>query len=204
MTQRNSREIGGRINTSTAMGCIILLTQGFSCLAAYADVPLRLAQATDASSNAPAEFNVSPQSLTGALNEFAVATGLQVSYPANLAAGLTSPGISGIHTPTEALQILLSGTGLGFRFANSQTITLERHTVSPGGPAAAAPQSQAPPSSNDTTSRAQDDQKPVKVPEIIVKDVKLRDDGTNYVAEERTRPLAPILPCSWSLSLWGW
>lgn len=146
------------------------------------------------------EFDIAPQALTGALNEFAAKTGLQVSYPADLAAGLSSPGLSGTHTPAQALDTLLGGTGLGFRFANDQTVTLERNAPHPPVPLA-QPQSQAtpPPSreSGSQTSAGKTGQKPVKVPEIVVKDVKERDDdATSYVAEASstaTRTDTPLI-----------
>jgi iron complex outermembrane receptor protein len=157
------------------------------------------AQAPDPLS-ARVEFDIAPQPLTGALNEFAAKTGLQVSYPADLAAGLSSPGLSGTRTPMQALEALLAGTGLGFRFANSETVTLERNAPIPPTPLA-QPQSQATPApareSGPETSAAKNGQKPVKVPEIIVKDVREKDDDTkSYVAEEAstaTRTDTPII-----------
>lgn len=74
----------------------------------------------------PLTFNIPSQSLTSALNAFAKVTGLQVSFAAELAAGLTSPGVSGLMTPDEALRRLLSGTGVTYRFTNDRTVTLER------------------------------------------------------------------------------
>lgn len=178
---------------AAAMVFMILMTT----MPAYGDGPIRLAQGTAASQRVTAiEFNIPAQSLTSALNDFAAKTGFQVSYNADLATGLSSPGVVGINTPEEALRTLLSGTGLGFRFANADTVTLERTPVAPVPPAAAPPQSEAPPSSNGATARAQDGQKPVKVPEVVVKDVRERDDANTYVAEEAstaTRTDTPLI-----------
>lgn len=50
--------------------------------------------------------------LETALKQFAAATSTSVSYEPELVRGLRSPGVSGEHSPGEALQILLGGTGL--------------------------------------------------------------------------------------------
>lgn len=44
---------------------------------------------------APVTFDIAAQPLTSALHAFAETTGLQVSYPAELAAGVSSPGVAG-------------------------------------------------------------------------------------------------------------
>jgi iron complex outermembrane receptor protein len=179
-----------------AMMVMILITAAPAFTAAHDDKPLRLAQKTEGSKGATAiDFNIPAQSLTSALNDFAATTGLQVSYNADLAAGLSSPGVVGTHTPEEALTVLLSGTGLGFRFANPGTITLDRGPVAPTLPAA-PPQSHGP-LSNGAVSKTMSGQKPLKVPEIVVKDVKQRDDDAqSYVAEEAstaTRTDTPLI-----------
>jgi iron complex outermembrane receptor protein len=57
---------------------------------------------------------------------FADTTGIQVSYDAARLRGLRSPGVSGTYTSEEALQKLLAGTGLTYRFTTPSTVTLER------------------------------------------------------------------------------
>jgi iron complex outermembrane receptor protein len=162
-------------------------------------------QALDLSTDTPAvQFSIAPQSLTDALHEFAATTGLQVSYEAPLASGLTSPGVSGSRTPKDALKTLLAGTGLQFRFVNSETVTLERGTSLPALPAV-PPGSQAPSPLYEMTAKPKNTDKPVKVPEIVVKEVRERDaDATNYVAEEAstaTRTDTPLIQVPQSIEV---
>jgi len=83
--------------------------------------------------SAPMAFNIPAGPLSTALAAFGDRTGLQVLYPAELARGLATPGVSGTMTPAEALRGLLSGTGLLYRFTNAATVTLERPGATGGG-----------------------------------------------------------------------
>ncbi len=139
----------------------------------------------------PRQFDIPSGSLASALNRFADETSLQLVYDTKLADGRVTAGISGSYTVEQALKSLLEGTGLDYRFANDRTVTLEPANgssldpVPAGGGIAGA-------------AKASDEavQKPVKVPEILVKDVRQRNEDTkSYVAEEAsaaTRTDTPI------------
>ncbi|AEG01285.1 TonB-dependent siderophore receptor [Methylomonas methanica MC09] len=71
-------------------------------------------------------FEIPPQALGGALNAYADAAGVQLSYPAELTSGLKSPGVSGQYTARQALQRLLTGTGVVARTTQNGTVTLEK------------------------------------------------------------------------------
>jgi len=71
-------------------------------------------------------FNIPPQALGSALNAYADAAGVQLSYPAALTGGLKSPGVSGQYTAQQALQKLLTGTGIVSRTTENGTITLQK------------------------------------------------------------------------------
>lgn len=139
-------------------------------------------------------LHIPPQPLDSALKAFAASTNLFLSYEAELTAGRLSSGISGDYTPEEGLRALLSGTGLEHRFANDQTITLVH-----GLPALVPPPARSrEPSTPSSPLQTQGNQsKPVKVPEIVVKDVRERDDdATSYIAEEgstATRTDTPLI-----------
>jgi hypothetical protein len=45
------------------------------------------------------------------------ASGVSVTFPADVVRGITSPGVSGMLTAEHALARLLAGTSLGFRFS---------------------------------------------------------------------------------------
>lgn len=60
----------------------------------------------------PTGFEVAAQPLASALEAYAAATGLQVLYDADLAAGRKSTSVNGVLMPDVALRVLLEGTGL--------------------------------------------------------------------------------------------
>ncbi|MGE8067279.1 TonB-dependent receptor [Pseudomonas sp. NPDC089569] len=70
-------------------------------------------------------FAIAPQPLVSALNAFTAVTGWQVGLPAQLAEGVTSPGVRGSLPPEKALERLLVGTNLGYRKLGSNNIVLE-------------------------------------------------------------------------------
>ncbi|MGQ4274688.1 TonB-dependent receptor domain-containing protein [Terrihabitans sp. B22-R8] len=69
-------------------------------------------------------FSIPAQTLAGALNAFGSAAGVQVIYDASLAVGKRSPGISGRHTPEQALSALVAGTGLSAYFTAARTASI--------------------------------------------------------------------------------
>jgi iron complex outermembrane recepter protein len=71
-------------------------------------------------------FHITPQSLSSALNSYAEAANVQLSYQSAEAAGLSSPGVDGEYTPQQALQKLLKGTAITARQTENGTVTLER------------------------------------------------------------------------------
>jgi iron complex outermembrane receptor protein len=84
-----------------------------------------------AADTAPAkaiQFNIPAQSLSSALTRFSAETRLQVLYEGDVADILQAPALHGAYTPEQALEKLLGGTGLKYRFSNDKTITLEAPT----------------------------------------------------------------------------
>ncbi len=123
------------------------------------------------------QYQIAPQPLNTALRDFALTSGLQVSFPDDVTLGRMSREVAGLYTPEEALSELLAGSGLSFRFTSVDTVTLER-----AGPSilssAAAGKSHIPAAN---ASRAPSSEspvavKPVVVPEIVVKDVHERNE----------------------------
>jgi Secretin and TonB N terminus short domain len=72
----------------------------------------------------PGTYHIPPQSLTGALNDYAEAANVQLSYPAEITTGMKSPGLDGEYTSPQALRKLLAGTGLSVKPTASGAITL--------------------------------------------------------------------------------
>ncbi len=90
--------------------------------------PIGAARAQDAPPGAAATrgFDIPPQSLASALQQFTEQSGVQVGYTAALGTGVQSPGVSGTLAAAEALSRLLTGTGLTYRFTSANAVVLER------------------------------------------------------------------------------
>lgn len=71
-------------------------------------------------------FNIPAQPLTDALNAFIAASDWQVGFPAGLAKDARSSAVHGNYTPQQALQRLLSGSGLSYRLTGINTVALEK------------------------------------------------------------------------------
>jgi iron complex outermembrane receptor protein len=77
------------------------------------------------SANAVA-YNIPAQPLTAALTAVAQRGGLRLAYSAVLSAGRSAPALQGSFTPAQAIERLLAGTGLTYRFTSPNTVTIER------------------------------------------------------------------------------
>ncbi|AEV61301.1 TonB-dependent hemin, ferrichrome receptor [Pseudomonas ogarae] len=74
-------------------------------------------------------FAIARQPLVSALNAFTAVTGWQVGMPAELAAGVASPGVNGSLPPEKALERLLVGTNLSYRKLGDNSIVLEKRSA---------------------------------------------------------------------------
>src|SRR5882724_11382906 len=71
------------------------------------------------------QFNIPRQELTAALSAFAHETGLQIVRFSDAGESkVTANSVVGLYTPTQALDILLAGSGFHYRFVNSHTIAI--------------------------------------------------------------------------------
>ncbi|MEX2303561.1 MAG: TonB-dependent siderophore receptor [Bryobacterales bacterium] len=75
-------------------------------------------------------FDIAPGPLEEVLRAFERATELQVNVPNQAIRTIQSPGVSGTYTNRQALQQLLTDTGVNFRFSDTGSVTLELATVS--------------------------------------------------------------------------
>lgn len=130
-------------------------------------------------------FDIPPQALSSALVTFSETTRLELLVDSRLTQGVQTPGVSGSRTLEDALRTMLVGTGLTYRFVEPRAVTLERD-----GPGVLVPAAVEAPladgekrTPDDNGQTARNSQKPVKVPEILVKDVQERDDTTTYVPD---------------------
>ncbi|ULA62120.1 MAG: Ferrichrome-iron receptor [Nitrospira sp.] len=141
------------------------------------------------------DFNIPAQPLSQALIEFATQAGVSVNADSELLTGRQNQAVIGHYADDTALEQLLNGTGL-----QSSQVGVNTFTILPA-PAPAGPHSLDPASSGAAAAAMAQDHpkppKPVTVPEVVVKDVKERDDDTqSYVAEEAstaTRTETPLI-----------
>lgn len=80
-------------------------------------------------------FNIAPQPLADALEEYGRRAGVQILYKSHLVEGLRSPGVSGAYSKAGALRHLLDGTGLDAHYmdANNLTLALIETKLTDGG-----------------------------------------------------------------------
>jgi iron complex outermembrane receptor protein len=83
-----------------------------------------------------AQFNIAPQPLASALNEFAVQSPWPILYTSQMTGGKTTAGVSGATDPQLALNTLLAGTGLSYR-REGDTFLIVRADADPQGGSAA-------------------------------------------------------------------
>lgn len=72
------------------------------------------------------QFNISSGDMAAALIRFSEATNTELSYPAAMVKDIKSNGLKGDFTAEQALQHLLNGSGLNYRFTADHTVTLEK------------------------------------------------------------------------------
>lgn len=112
-------------------------------------------------------FDIPPGELEEALISFSKHTGIQSLYPSDLVVGRRTQGLQGDYTPEEALQGILVGTGLQYRFSSPGAVTLQPigrfEDLDPA------------------TQADEQSQKPVKVPEVVVKEIREKPTWTTPV-----------------------
>ncbi|HEY2464467.1 MAG TPA: TonB-dependent receptor [Steroidobacteraceae bacterium] len=94
----------------------------------FSSVSLSLADAASASVREPT--HIAPQELGPALKQLAQSRGLQVLYLSNTVRQVRTNGANGDITANEALEQLLSGTGLTYRYLDKNTVTVVPLTTS--------------------------------------------------------------------------
>ena len=114
---------------SHRMGQLSLLTLALLACGA-GSLPALAAEPAQASSPRMGDypFAISQQPLVAAINAFSHVTGWQVGFSAELAEGVSSPGVQGSLAPEAALKRLLQGTGLSYRKISNGNVVLERQT----------------------------------------------------------------------------
>lgn len=81
--------------------------------------------ATEANRGEIFSFELPAQPLDSAVLAFSKQSGIQLVFDATLGGGARANAVEGKYTVREALDRLLAGTGLGWRFLNKRTVTIE-------------------------------------------------------------------------------
>lgn len=115
---------GGRlVSDGKRRGRVFAIT----LLATVATAGIVVSQSAVAQTSASSirEFNISARMLSDALTDFGRQSGMQVNVNADVVRGLSSPGASGRMSSAQALNRLLTGTGLAWRIEDG-FVTLVR------------------------------------------------------------------------------
>ncbi len=98
---------------------------GFAMGTGAPDSPAQASISPQEQASAVLIYQIPPGSMAKALNAVADQNGLQLLYDADVTQRLNSPGLSGAYSAKEALDHLLEGTGLSYRFAsNGRTVSI--------------------------------------------------------------------------------
>lgn len=98
----------------------------------WATVAIPAAHAQDMGARAIVH-RIPGSALGTAISRFGDSAGLQILYPADLVRDKKTNGISGQFTTQQALERLLDGTGLGYRFTDPNTVTITDPAAPTGG-----------------------------------------------------------------------
>ncbi|MFN4309032.1 MAG: TonB-dependent siderophore receptor [Ferrovibrio sp.] len=129
------RCFGGRRLFSLSVSALALAAGlGFTTTAARAQVQ---SPAAPAAAQQRLTFDIPAQDLSRAVLALANRASLQILFDGSRLQSLRSTAVSGSMTPQEALDRLLNGTGMGYRFTGPATVTL--YELPRGGDAAVLP-----------------------------------------------------------------
>jgi outer membrane receptor for ferric coprogen and ferric-rhodotorulic acid len=106
----------------------LTLVMGFAAALAAFPISSAIAQtppATNTQSGDVVTFDLPAQPINSAALAFSKQSGVQLVFGAALGNGVRANAVEGKYTVREALDHLLAGTGLGWRFLNDRTVTIE-------------------------------------------------------------------------------
>lgn len=131
-----------------------LIMNHLSLLSGSALAACIMAVAAPVAAQEARNFNIPASALRDALNLFATQSDQQIFFPGDLVAGRTTPGLTGRHIPSAALDQLLAGSGLVWSQTRPGVIFLRR-----GGPG------------------VQDAEMAIEIEEVIVTGTRLKTSG---------------------------
>jgi len=156
------------------VGVCVIVAVVILCTGAWAQDPSP--RATGIQQSEKALFEIPAQELRSALGAFSEQSGWRLLYMDETVEGLQGNALTGPMSPEAALKALLAGTGVSARISEPRTAVL-------------VSESSASPESGGVSSDLEKSQ-PVKLPEVLVKDVKER----GYAAESQTTATKSDIP----------
>jgi catecholate siderophore receptor len=131
--KRNGRAMGPRywVIATGAMGAIIAFTLGNSraMTVGYVDNASRTVTARKSDASDKYDFNIPAGTLAEVAEAFERQTGIKVSISDSALKDLPSPGVTGSLTASQALSLLLKGTGLSFTAKDEKNVDLKIEAV---------------------------------------------------------------------------
>lgn len=85
-------------------------------------VALYLGASAHARAEAPIAYDIAASNLADALNVFGAQSGVPIAFSSSAVAGKRAPTLRGSYEPKKALEILLRGSGLTYRWGQDDTI----------------------------------------------------------------------------------
>ena len=108
-----------------AGGFVAVVAAAGSIAAFQAPALAQSPRLSEQAQSAPAvTFNIPSQPLAQALTTLGQQAGLQFAVTASVVAGKTSMSVAGAMTAEQALRLMLSGTGVSYRFTSPTSVTL--------------------------------------------------------------------------------
>jgi len=119
-----TRTVTGKVVFFTAlMGGAAALVAASAGVAVAQEVPVDSEQQAQTGA-ASVAFNIPAQPLAQALTQFGRQSGLQVAVDAAAVAGKSTAGVSGTMSAQSALQQILAGTGIAYRFTSPNAVSV--------------------------------------------------------------------------------
>ena len=101
----------------------------YAPLASRAVIPVQAHESltiiTGQDQSQPSRFDIPPGTIETTLDAFRSLTGIEVLIPDDKMRVLPSSGVSGVYTAEKALEKILAGTGINYKFSGPKIVTLE-------------------------------------------------------------------------------
>lgn len=136
-----------------------------------ATISLAFAASAGAQVAGQVEYDIDAQLLADALNEFALQSDREILFAPEAVTAQRTPGLHGNYSPEQALEMLLSGSGLTWRVTENQAILIDAAQVPQGPPEQEGPADPPVAPDNDQSDAGNDD---AAIEEVVVVGTQIR------------------------------